>query len=133
MGDGDLDGAFVLQAYQELMPKVRRSDGFIVDWNRDFIVKQLITETKLAKEFYNVRPMNQEEAEHIAVDVERKILSLRLKFISGPLIRELVNNILLSQSKENPEYAFLPQRPNKGWCTCLRRLPYGRRTRLQSK
>jgi len=106
MGDGDSDGELGLQAYQELMPKVRRSDGFIVDWNREFIVKQLLTETKLAKEFYDVRPMSQEEAEQIAVDVERKILSLRLKFISGPLIRELVNNVILGESKDKPEYAF---------------------------
>jgi anaerobic ribonucleoside-triphosphate reductase len=106
MGDGDSGGEFVVQAYQELMPRVRRSDGFIVDWNREFIVKQLLIETKLAKEFYDVRPMSQEEAEQIAVDVERKILSLRLKFISGPLIRELVNNVLLGESKDKPEYAF---------------------------
>jgi len=105
MGNGDGDGELVLQAYLELMPKVRRSDGFIVSWNRDAIVKQLLTETKLAKEFYDVKPIGQEEAEEIAVDVERKILSLRLKFISGPLIRELVNNVLLGKSKDKPEYA----------------------------
>jgi len=105
MGKGDGDGELALQAYQDLMPKVRRSDGFIVSWNREAIVKQLLTETKLAKEFYDVRPMGQEEAEEIAVDVERKILNLRLKFISGPLIRELVNNVLLGRSKDKPEYA----------------------------
>jgi len=105
MDNGDGDGELVLQAYQELMPKVRRSDGFIVSWNRDAIVKQLLTETKLAKEFYDTEPMSQEEAEGIAVDVERKILSLRLKFISGPLIRELVNNVLLGKSRDKPEYA----------------------------
>jgi ribonucleoside-triphosphate reductase len=102
----DQDGKLVLQAYQELMPKVRRSDGFIVSWNRDAIVKQLLTETKLAKEFFDAIPLSQEEAEEIAFDVERKILSLRLKFISGPLIRELVNNILLGKSKDKPEYAL---------------------------
>jgi ribonucleoside-triphosphate reductase len=64
-----------------------------------------MTETKLAKEFYDVRPMSQEEAEAIAFDVERKILNLRLKFVSGPLIRELVNNILLSMAKDKSEYA----------------------------
>jgi anaerobic ribonucleoside-triphosphate reductase len=101
----DNDGKLILQAYQELMPKVRRSDGFIVSWNRDAIVKQLLTETKLAKEFFDVKPLSQEDAEEIAFDVERKILSLRLKFISGPLIRELVNNILLSKSKDKSEYA----------------------------
>ncbi len=100
----DDDGTLFLQAYQELMPKVRRSDGFIVSWNRDAIVKQLLTETKLAKEFFDVKPFSQEDAEEIAADVERKILNLRLKFISGPLIRELVNNILLSKSKDKSEY-----------------------------
>jgi len=96
------DGEPVLQPYQELMPKVRQSDGFIVSWSREAIVKQLLTETKLAKEFYDVDPMSREEAENIAFDVEHRILSLRLKFISGPLIRELVNNVLLGRAKDKP-------------------------------
>lgn len=86
-------------------PMVRRSDGFIVPWDRNAIVKQLLTETKLAKEFYEVRPISKDEAEQIANDVEGKILDLRLSFISGPLVRELVNNVLLDKSKEKPEYA----------------------------
>jgi len=85
---------------------VRRTDGFIVPWNRNAIVKQLLTETKLAKDFYEVRPITQEEAEAIAVEVEKEIHSLRLGFVSGPLIRELVNNILLDKSKETPEFAL---------------------------
>ncbi len=89
----------------EKRPMVRRSDGFIVPWDRNAIVKQLLTETKLAKEFYEVRPISEEEAEQIAAEVERKILNLRLSFISGPLVRELVNNVLLDKSKEKPEYA----------------------------
>ena len=88
------------------MPKVRGSDGFIVPWNREAIVKQLLTETKLAKEFLDIQPISQEEAEEIAFDVERKILNLRLKFVSGPLVRELVNNVLLAMSKDKPEYAI---------------------------
>jgi len=85
---------------------VRRSDGFIVPWNRSAVVKQLLTETKLAKEFYEARSISKEEAEEIAVNVEKKIFDLRLKFVSGPLIRELVNNILLDKSKEKPDYAL---------------------------
>jgi len=88
------------------MPKVRGSDGFIVRWNRQAIVKQLLTETKLAKEFLDIQPISQEEAEEIAYDVERKIINLRLKFVSGPLVRELVNNVLLSMSKDKPRYAI---------------------------
>ena len=107
MPDDDGDGgavALAQEAQQE--PKVRRSDGFIVPWNRGFIVKQLLTETKLAKEFYDVRPLSLEEAEEIASETERKVFNLRLGFISGPLIRELVNNVLLDKSKEKPEYAM---------------------------
>ena len=91
---------------EKMRPMVRRSDGFIVPWNRSAVVKQLLTETKLAKEFYEVRPISKEEAEEIAVDVEKKIFDLGLKFISGPLVRELVNNILLDKSKEKSEYAI---------------------------
>jgi len=101
----DGDGEFGLQPYKELMPKVRTSDGFIVSWNREAIVKQLLTETKLAKDFYDMPPLSQQDAEEIAFDVEHKILNLRLKFVSGPLIRELVNNILLSRAKDKPEYS----------------------------
>ena len=85
---------------------VRRSDGFIVPWNRNAIVKQLLTETKLAKEFYDVRSISREEADDIATDVEKKIFDLSLRFISGPLIRELVNSVLLDRSREKPEYAI---------------------------
>lgn len=94
------------RSVREIRPMVRRSDGFIVPWNRSAVVKQLLTETELAKEFYEVKPISKEEAEEIAVNVEKKIFDLGLKFISGPLIRELVNNILLDKSKEKPEYAL---------------------------
>ena len=75
---------------QEIKPMVRRSDGFMVEWDRKAIVRQLLTETKLAKEFFDVRPITLEEAEEIAREVERRVFDLRLRFISGPLIRELV-------------------------------------------
>lgn len=99
MSDGDL-------LKHQTQPVVRRSDGFIVPWDKVAIVKQLLTETKLAKEFFNVRPISPEEAEEVAADVERKVFDLRLKFISGPLIRELVNNVLLHKSRDRPEYAI---------------------------
>jgi anaerobic ribonucleoside-triphosphate reductase len=92
--------------FKEAQPKVRRTDGFIVPWNRNAIVRQLLTETKLAKEFYDVRPISKEEAGEIAIDVEKRIFDLKLRFVSGPLIREMVNNILLDRSKERPEYTL---------------------------
>ena len=66
----------------EVRPMVRRSDGFIVPWDRSAVVKQLLTETRLANEFYEVRAICKEEAEEIAVNVEKKIFDLRLKFNS---------------------------------------------------
>jgi anaerobic ribonucleoside-triphosphate reductase len=91
---------------QKLRPMVRGTDGFIIPWNRNEIVEQLLTETKLAEEFYETRAINRQEAEEIALDVEQKIFDLNLKFISGPLIRELVNNILLTKSAQKPEFAL---------------------------
>ena len=85
---------------------VRGTDGFIVPWNRNEIVEQLLTETKLAEQFYETRAISRQEAEDIALEVENKIFDLNLKFISGPLIRELVNNVLLAKSGQHPEFAL---------------------------
>jgi ribonucleoside-triphosphate reductase len=94
------------EVLQKLRPMVRKTDGFMVPWDRGEIVEQLITETKLAEEFYETRSISKEEAEEIAFAVERKVFDLNLKFISGPLIRELVNNVLLAKSREKPEFAL---------------------------
>ena len=91
---------------QKSRPMVRGTDGFIIPWNRSQIVEQLLTETKLAEQFYEVRAINRQEAEEIANEVEQKVFDLDLKFISGPLIRELVNNVLLSKSAQKPEFAL---------------------------
>ena len=52
--------------FQKNRPMVRRSDGFIIPWDRRAIVKQLLEETKLAEEFYEVQRMSVAEAEKIA-------------------------------------------------------------------
>ena len=91
---------------QKMRPMVRGTDGFIVPWNRNEVVEQLLTETKLAEEFYETRAISRQEAEEIALEVEQKVFDLNLKFISGPLIRELVNNILLSKASQKPEFAL---------------------------
>ncbi|RLF09720.1 MAG: hypothetical protein DRJ62_06210, partial [Thermoprotei archaeon] len=76
-------------------PVVRTSDGYMVPWNRSAIVKQLLRETKLAEEFFDIPPISVREAEEIAREAERRILEMKAKFVSGALIREMVNNILL--------------------------------------
>lgn len=80
-----------------VMPKVRTTDGHMVEWNRNVVVNQLIKETKLAERFHNKPGITKEEAQEIAKDTERRIRQLDLKFLSGPLIREMVNMILLER------------------------------------
>ena len=76
-------------------PKVRTSRGFLLDWDRNRIVKQIIMETKLVEDFYGDNGCSQELAEEIATRVERKIRLLNIEALSGPLIREIVNMTLL--------------------------------------
>ena len=46
----------------EEMPNVRTSDGFILPWNSEAIVQQLLRETSLAQTFYGKRGMKRPEA-----------------------------------------------------------------------
>ena len=79
------------------LPKVRTTDGFIVNWDRNIIVNQLLKETKLSEIFYNKPAITKEEAVDIAKEAERIIRRMNAKFLSGPLIREIVNTILLEK------------------------------------
>jgi ribonucleoside-triphosphate reductase len=81
------------------IPNVRTTDGHILKWDRKNIVDQLIRETKLAEEFYGIESCSIEEAEEIAIEAERRIRKMQLKFLSGPLIREIVNIILLERGR----------------------------------
>jgi len=69
---------------------VRRSDGVMIPFDREYIVQSLVKETRLARILFGVEPMSREEAEFIAQEVEKEIKRMKLKFLSGPLIRELV-------------------------------------------
>jgi len=88
----------------EPMPMVRTSSGHFVPWSRQAIVNSLLKETRLAEKFFSVRAITREEAEAIALEVETKIQRMGLKFISGPLIREVVNIVLLEKGSKNPIY-----------------------------
>lgn len=77
------------------MPKIRTSDGHILDWDREAIVRQLLRETKLSEEFYGIPPIDEGVAREVAKKAEKRIRSMGLKFLSGPLVREIVNVILL--------------------------------------
>ncbi|MHA1594948.1 MAG: anaerobic ribonucleoside-triphosphate reductase [Candidatus Baldrarchaeia archaeon] len=84
---------------------VRTTDGLMEPWKREKIVRSLMKETKLAEELFGVPPITREEAERIAKIAEQRLLEMNLPFVSAPLIRELVNIILLEESKRNPRFA----------------------------
>ena len=77
------------------IPKVRTTDGHLMDWDRNTIVSQLLKETKLCEQFYGTAGITEEEAKLIARETEKRIKDMNVKFLSGPLVRELVNIILL--------------------------------------
>jgi len=87
-----LDGVFVAP-----MPPVRTSDGHILEWDRQRIVRQIVEETKLVSTFYGYESADDETAREIARLVEERIKSMNLKTLSGPLIREIVNITLLER------------------------------------
>ncbi len=78
---------------------VRTSRIMIENFDRSKIVKSLIKETGIDKKV----------AEEIALEVEETIKRLKLKFISAPLIREIVNVKLLERGleKERANYTRL--------------------------
>lgn len=80
-----------------LLPQVRTSNGYILNWNRNEIVKQLLRETEFAERYYNIKKISIDEAIEISKEVEIKIINMNLQFLSSPLIREIVNCILLEK------------------------------------
>jgi ribonucleoside-triphosphate reductase len=87
----------IFGAYAPTLPPVRTSDGHIIEWDRDRIIRQLVEETKLVETFYGYEGADEATAQEIARDVENKIKSMGLKSLSGPLIREIVNITLLEK------------------------------------
>ncbi|MCZ7361811.1 MAG: hypothetical protein O8C58_00480, partial [Candidatus Methanoperedens sp.] len=80
-----------------VIPKVRTTDGHFLEWDRNAIVQQLIKETKLGEQFHLKPAITEEEAREIAKETEKRIKEMGVKFLSGPLVRELVNIILLER------------------------------------
>ncbi len=88
------------------MPMVRTTDGYLVPWNSEMIVEQLHRETQLAKTIFGLDPINGSYAQKIADEVERRVRLSKPKFVSGPMIREMANNVLLEWAEEKPELAI---------------------------
>lgn len=85
---------------------VRRSDETMVPFDKRYIIRSLLNETKLAPELFNVPPISLEDAKIIANEVERNFIALNPPFVNSSLIRELVNFTFLKLQKRHPEYAL---------------------------
>ncbi|RLG22607.1 anaerobic ribonucleoside-triphosphate reductase [Methanosarcinales archaeon] len=88
--------------YVSPLPKVRTTDGHIMEWDKERIVETLIKESKLAEHFYGMPPMDRDTAWNVAREAEKRIIWMNPKFLSAPLIREVVNTVLLEWGF--PEY-----------------------------
>lgn len=85
---------------------VRISDEYLVPWDKNMISDQLLRETQLAKTVFSLEPISTLFAEKIADEVERRVRLSKPKFVSGPMLREMSNNVLLEWSEEVPEFAI---------------------------
>ena len=81
------------------MPQVRTSDGHILEWDREKIVRQILKETKLVETFYGYESADEKSAQEIAKEVEDRIRKLNLRSLSGPLIREIMNIVLIERGR----------------------------------
>ncbi len=74
----------------DLLPKVFRTEGDMVDFDPSKIFNSIISETH----------MKEDDAKHITELVVRRIIRSGIKFLSGPHIREIVCSILSEQHFE---------------------------------
>jgi len=82
-----------------ILPQVFTSDGHLVGWNREAIIKRLIKDTSISEKFFGVSSCTREEAEKIAKKVEKKIIKEECKSLTGAFIRETTNQILFDLDK----------------------------------
>jgi ribonucleoside-triphosphate reductase len=63
-------------------------------------------ETQLAEKMFDIPAISELTAEKIADEVERRFRLTQPRFVSGPMIREVTNNLLLEWSHEVPEFGI---------------------------
>ena len=88
------------------MPMVHTTDGYLVPWDKTRIVDTLEKETQLAEKMFDIPAISELTAEKIADEVERRFRLTKPRFVSGPMIREVTNNLLLEWSNEVPEFGI---------------------------
>lgn len=88
------------------MPMVHTTDGYLIPWDKSRIVDMLQKETQLAEKMFDIPAISDLTAEKIADEVERRFRLTKPRFVSGPMIREVTNNLLLEWSHEVPEFGI---------------------------
>ena len=88
--------------------QVINTNGFIADYDKQNIINTLLKETQLSKTLYNKEPISPESADHIATLATSVVEGMNISPISGSLIREIVNAVLLQEGMH--EYRNLLQR-----------------------
>jgi len=86
------------------MPMVRTTDGYLIPWDKTRIIDTLDKETTLAEKMFDIPAISELTAEKVADEAERRIRLTRPRYVSGPMVREITNNILLEWSHEIPEF-----------------------------
>jgi ribonucleoside-triphosphate reductase len=86
------------------MPMVHTTDGFLLPWDKNRITDMLEKETQLAEKMFGIPSISDYYAQKIADEVERRFKLTKPRWVSGPMIREVTNNLLLEWSDEVPEF-----------------------------
>ncbi len=86
------------------MPMVRTTDGYLIPWDKTRIIDMLDKETTLAEKMFDIPAISELTAEKVADEAERRIRLTRPRYVSGPMVREITNNVLLEWSHEIPEF-----------------------------
>ena len=80
---------------------VTNSDDHVSDWDKQKIITSLIKESTLASQFYASDPMDNQTASMVADEVEESIRNLNMGRVTGALIREVTNVVLLKHGYQN--------------------------------
>lgn len=80
----------------DLLPKVSTSKGSEETFNPERIMESLLKETDLSPE----------EAQDVAIELTRRVISYKIKVLTSPEIRELVCSILLEKGFDNARFKY---------------------------
>ena len=61
------------EEYILTMPKVRTSDSHYIAWDRENVIRQILTDTQLCEKLYEYKPASRDIAEAVASSVEEPI------------------------------------------------------------